>query len=218
MPRKGRSSDLFRKSGVFLLIGGIDVILQSGDILTLGFIVTSDQIAVYRISVVLAGILSLPLSAAGVYAMPKIAAATSLEEIDVVRGRCVWLARYCTILTIVCFLILVVSGDEIMALLYGEEFGAGYWVLLIFGASSCINVAMGLNRAMLTMLGFEQVVFKVMGICAVGNVVFNIPLILAFGIEGAAVGTATAVLCWNIWLHYECRKRFGSGVAIFSKG
>lgn len=201
----------------FIAIGGIDVLLQSVDILMLGTIANSEDVAVYRIGAVMAGLLSLPLSAASTHAMPRIAAAVGPEEVARMQRSCIQLARVSFAVTMLTLLSAFGLGRPVIELLFGAEYSGSFEIMLVLGVASVFNVMLGLNRLVLTSQGHERVVFRVLGWSSVINVALNAVLIMQYGAVGAAVATTVSVIVWNIWLHCECYRILGYSVAIFSR-
>jgi O-antigen/teichoic acid export membrane protein len=101
--------------------------------------------------------------------------------------------------------------------------GAGYWILGMFGngfvagyGPLCILViaylaqsALGLLSGLLNMTGAHRACATAHLVGAVGNIVLNAILIPVFGINGAALATATTVVLVNLWLLFLVRRRLG---------
>ena len=201
----------------FMMIGGIDVLLQSSDILMLGAITASEDVGIYKIGAVIAGLMSLPLSAASTYASPRIAAASTVSQIIALQSSCIYLARVSFAVTLIFLLTAIFFGRFAIETAYGKSYTDAFTITMFLGFGSTFNVMMGLNRAVLTMNGLEAVVFRVMGWSALFNIVLNAFFIVLFGAVGAAAATSATIVIWNIWLHFESRRALGYSVAIFSK-
>lgn len=211
------AANWYRSVLVFMMIGGIDILLQSVDILMLGAILSSDEVAIYRIGAVAAALLSMPLSAASTYATPQIAAALTIDDTIEMQRRCIFIAKISFGVTFTLLIVAVLLGRFVIEIAYGADYSGAYIVLIVLGFGSAANVMMGLNRAVLTMKGHEAAVFRVMGCSALINVVLNALAITHFGAVGAAVATSITVILWNVWLHFESYRALGYSVAIFSR-
>jgi O-antigen/teichoic acid export membrane protein len=62
---------------------------------------------------------------------------------------------------------------------------------------------------MLLMMGLEVDTAKGMAAGAVANIVLNAALIPRWGLEGAAVASATSMILWNVCLSVLAYKRLG---------
>lgn len=216
VPREVRTQWLWSTT-FFIAMGGTDALLQTADILMLGTISDSEDVAVYRIGALLAGLLSLPLSAASTHATPRIAAADGPEETAGMQGRCIQLARVSFAVTVVFLIAAIGLGRPVIELVFGTDYGDSFEIMLILCLASVFNVMMGLNRLVLTLKGYEGVVFRVLAWSSVLNVGLNAVLVAQYGAIGAAVATTVSVIVWNVWLHFECYRLLGYRVAIFSR-
>lgn len=201
----------------FMAIGGIDAILQNADILMLGGITGSEDVAIYRVGSLLAGLLTLPLSAASTHAAPRIASADTPASLANMQAQCIQLARTSFYATLLLLAAALAFGQTGIRLAFGAGFGDSYAILVILGLASVFNAIMGLNRLVLTMTGHERITFRVMGFAAILNIALNAIFIEHYGALGAASATAASVFVWNILLHYECHRSLGFGVAVFSR-
>lgn len=214
---KSRSKSRWLRSVVLLMtIGGIDVLLQSSDILMLGAIATNEDVAIYRVGAVLAGLLSLPLSAASTYASPRIASAKATNDKAELQRQCIHIARVSTAVTGALLAAALFFGGHAITFAYGQGFAESFTITLALGAGSIVNVLMGLNRAVLTMNGHETIVFRTMAWTSLVNVGLNAVAIFLFGAVGAAIATSLSVVIWNIWLHSACNRTLGYSVGVFS--
>jgi hypothetical protein len=107
-----------------MVIGGIDAVLQSSDILMLGTVMTSEGVAIYRIGAVIAGLLNLALSAASTYANPRIAAARTPEDIANLQSKCKHIALISFAVTIGFFIAALLFGRFAIKMAYGESLHA----------------------------------------------------------------------------------------------
>ncbi len=68
---------------------------------------------------------------------------------------------------------------------------------------------MGSVGPILTMTGHEYETAKISAIAAGLNIILNIALIPNWGIEGAAIATATSMIFWHIFLVILIYQRLG---------
>lgn len=208
----------WKKSFVaFAMIGGMDIMLQTTDILMLGAFSSSDQLAYYQIGSAIGGLLGLPLSASIVVVTSKIARSSSQSAHRRTQLLCISAARKAGLPVAVGCCALLIFGEKFIVLAYGQGYSDAYVVMAILSLSSFVNVLMGLNKLVLLMSGHERLVVMVTTATAFINIALNGLLISQFGSVGAAIATAASVCIWNIWLHYAVHYKVRFGVAIFSR-
>ena len=201
---------------LFSGIAGIDVILQSFDVLMIGAMSNTEEVGIYRVGAVLGGLMALPLAAISTYAAPHIAAADTSDAVIRMQQWCLRLALYSLLATICLLALSGTLGKMTIAWTFGEQFLEAYAVWMILGVASFFNSFFGLNRLVLMMTDNEGAVFKILAYAAALNIVLNIVLVKEFGVIGAAIATTLSVIFWNVWLHVELQRVNGFGVAVFS--
>jgi O-antigen/teichoic acid export membrane protein len=78
---------------------------------------------------------------------------------------------------------------------------------------------MGSVAQLLNMTGHERDMARGVVIAAISNIVLNAVLIPPFGMQGAAIATATTLLIWNYLLYRDVKYRLGiETIAITIKG
>ncbi len=210
-------STWLKSATILMLVGGVDVMLQTTDIILVGLVLGVNEVGQYRIGSVLAGILALPLSAATVYASPKIAASVTSKQVSETRRQCIRLARISLVATIVGIIICLLFGSSLILQVYGPDFMGALDILMALSFGIAVNVITGLNKAFLVMKGYELAVVRTLIVTAVINLSLSWAFLHLWGAVGAAVATSISVMLWNLALHVECRRKLGYGVSVFSK-
>jgi O-antigen/teichoic acid export membrane protein len=80
--------------------------------------------------------------------------------------------------------------------------------LLILVFSQLINTMSGSVGVILNMTGKEKVFRNILSIALVINITLNILLIPRFGIEGAAIASATSLVFWNLYSVYYVYREY----------
>jgi O-antigen/teichoic acid export membrane protein len=93
--------------------------------------------------------------------------------------------------------------------LFGNDFRSGYLTMLVVLTGIVLRSATLPVEYLLNMTGHHRDTMLVYAFSALANIVFNLVLIPAFGIIGAAIGTYTAMLGGNIVLYCLVQKRLG---------
>ncbi len=100
--------------------------------------------------------------------------------------------------------------------LFGPDFLEGYPVMMILVAGFLFRSAMGPSEFLLNMLGEQNACAVVLVFTAVLNIVLNLALIPVFGLNGAALATALALIATALLQYLVARRRLGIDVAIWS--
>jgi len=201
----------------FTLIGGVNIINQSTDIIMLGFLAPPSEVAVYRVGAVLAGFVSLGLGAVHTVIAPKIAKLYAQNDSEEIRRLGVRSAQFASLAAAIILPIYFVFGKNLIGLAFGPEYADAYLTLAILSAAHTFNAVMGLNSTLLSMTNNEGTVLKILSFAAIGNIALNALLISQFGSPGAAVATAITIIVWNTQMNLRCRKIFGFVPTAFSR-
>ena len=167
------------------------------DVLMVGFFLSSTAVGVYNVSVLLAGVLYVPLLAANQLFAPvasRLYAEGSIEELEAVYRA---VTRWIFTVSLLLAAVIAVFRIELLGL-FGPEFTAGSVVLLLFVASQLCNAATGPSGDLLMMTDHQYVVMINEWVFGVANVVLNIVLIQLIGFVGAAVASAGVLAVRNL--------------------
>lgn len=94
-------------------------------------------------------------------------------------------------------LLLFIFPEQILAI-YGTEFIAGKYALLLLTAGAFINSISGSVGYLLQMTGNHNLFLKIILISAIINVLLNAVLIPKYGINGAALASMISMAIWNL--------------------
>lgn len=207
-PERGGDANLRRMlatAGPLLVVTSMGLVVTWTDILMVGVFESVGEVAVYVVASRTARVLATSLAAGNAILEPRFALLYSegrLDEIGVLARRA---AAILAAVTLPGVLVLTVFRDQVLGL-FGEGFESGAAVLVILTLAQLVNVGAGAVGPILAMTGNEKPFqYAAMGAAAV-NVALNVLLIPTFGIEGAAVATASTVVAMNavaVWLIYR---------------
>lgn len=197
-----------------LLVAGIQTFLKQTDVIMLGILQDTTAAGIYSVMVRLSDLAMFGLLAANAMAAPMIAelyASGKRAELE----RVVQLAvRGSLAFMVLASIGLVLFGKAIVSL-YGEGFESGLVALYILLAGQIINASTGPVGFVVSMTGHQNKLALVQAVCAVLNIVLNALLIPRYGMQGAAIATATAMVCWKIWLLIFIRRAIGIRISPF---
>jgi O-antigen/teichoic acid export membrane protein len=91
------------------------------------------------------------------------------------------------------FLVMCFAPREIMTVLFGAPYAAGWLALVILAAGQLVNAGTGAVGALLVMTGHQNTWLKLSAVIFFANVVLVCALVPRWGLPGAALGTALAI-------------------------
>ena len=192
-----------------------NLIAKHIDLIIVGVLLGTTQAGIYSAVVTLVTLLEFGFEAANHVIAPSISEAHTQDNYhriqQVVRS---------SVLAIMIFaflaLVMVIVAGRLVLGLFGEEFLAGYNILLIMVFGKMINSLAGPVESLLMMTGNQRMVANIFGISAVIGIVSGIILTLVWGLEGAAIASITGVVLWNILMVTYAIRKTGIDPTIFS--
>jgi len=173
------------------------LLYNRADILMVGFFLSSSAVAVYNVSILIAGFLSFPLVAFNRLFMPiasRLYADNDFEELNEIFSI---VTRWAVTITLFLAIALFIYRTELLRI-FGNGFTSGGDVLLLFIIGQFINTAVGPSNNLLMVSGHQYLTMINHSALGVLNVVLNVIFIQEFGIIGAAAATATILGIVNI--------------------
>ena len=167
------------------------------DILIVGVLLTDAAVGIYNISVVLAGLLALPLTAFNQMFPPIASKLYHDNEADELESVYRTITRWIFTLSLFPALVVIVFPEEILSI-FGPEFVRGRYVLVLFAVAQLTNCAVGPSGFLLMMTDHQYLTLVNQLSSGVLNAVLNVVLILEFGFVGAAVATASVLAGINL--------------------
>jgi O-antigen/teichoic acid export membrane protein len=195
------------------LVSGMYLVNTQADTLMLGFLLDTTQAGIYVTASRVATLVGFGVLAVNSISAPMIASLYA-------QGRTKELQRMITVATwgITAFalpvcLSLILGGKEVLGL-FGSEFSNGYPALLILIIGQLVNALTGLVGSLMQMTGYQVITVQVIGGSAVANIILNLLLIPVWGMQGAAIATASTTIAWSIILTYFAWHRLGISATV----
>lgn len=198
----------------FAIMASIYVIHQKADILMLGWLGTTKDIGIFHVVSRCTDALLVFYNAMQSGFAPSVAKLhASGERVELQK----LISRSTRIVTLMtgCAALVLSAGSPWILSIFGAEFREGMAALLILAAAQLLNVALGPSGMVLNMIGGERVMlFSLLASVAV-NIGLNFLLVPRFGVTGAAIATATAVVSLGVVLAIAAKRKTGISVTIF---
>ena len=171
-------------------------IMQSVDIIILTAYEGFESIAYYSVAVKLATVTALALMSVIIVVAPKIAEIYSTNDFEKLNKLINDSARIIFVISIPVLIILFVFSDFMLGL-FGENYVLAREALLLLLGGQFFSSLCGPGAVYLNMTGKQKKLNTILILGLGINVILNLVLIPAYGIEGAAVATLISMIFWN---------------------
>jgi O-antigen/teichoic acid export membrane protein len=192
----------------FMLMGGMNIILDQTDLLVIGIFLGPEDAAIYAAGARVAAQTVFLLTAADVVIAPLVAEYSAAGRVQELQRALTLSARGVLVFAVGVALVLIVFGRPILGL-FGDAFRAGYAPMVTLVVAKLINALTGSVGMVMNMTGHQRVSATIIGTCAALNLVLNLLLTPRFGLQGAAIATAISIASWNIAMGLFVRYRLG---------
>lgn len=191
-----------------LFFSGMQVINAQADTIMLGAMKGAELTGIYAVAKRGAEFIAFFLIAVNAALAPTIASLYAAGDMERLQRVITKSARVVLSLSLPVALVLIFFGYWFL-LLFGQDFTRGDTALAILCAGQIINAAMGSVGLVLIMTAYGTDAAMGIGISAILNIVLNAILIPLWGLEGAAVATASSMMVWNLLLAVQVYRRLG---------
>lgn len=200
---------LWRAVAIPLAISGVtSVILTRCDVLFVGAMMTSTEVAYYSAAAKLAFVLNLGLWSLNAIATPFFAEAYHQQNYRHLQKIVSYVTCTALAVTLMPASIFWFGGHWVLGL-FGPEYTQVFPVLICLSAAHILNVACGpVGPLMMTTGGHREYAYTMGIVCAI-NVIATPLAILSHGMMGAAVVNLVTMILWNFTLTYLVYRRLG---------
>jgi len=208
--------DWLRTALPLLVVDGATIAMSRVDLLIVGLTLSAAQTGVYAAVARAASLVSFVLYAVNAVTAPRIAPLHRAGDRAGLQ-RLVTLATALSLsLALGMALGMIVFAGPLLRL-FGAEFVRGREALIILTLGHFANAATGPVNELLHLTVHQ----RAGGVIALGGVALSVALNLAliprWGIEGAAVGTALAMVAQNVALYLFVRRKLGINTLAFGR-
>lgn len=188
-----------------LLSNSLFLVMNWTDILMLSGFKTATDVGIYNTSLKIASISTIVLIGINTIAMPKYA---ELKNEHLRFRKFVKQTTFLIILSSLPIFIGIMLFPDILLGIFGNEFIVGKTTLLILAVGMFFSAISGSTVHILNMTGQEKIVQNILLISAGFNFILNFILIPIYGINGAAIATASTTIFWNLTTQWFIYKKF----------
>jgi len=224
LPQEARSAradygnrNWLKKALPFAIFAGTGLLQSKADILMLGMLAEPRDVGIYGVVLRLTAVIGLTLTIVNRTVRPYFSEMYTDDEPEKLQ----WLVSLCILvvspITILVSSVLIFFGPQLLSL-FGTEYVVGYGILLIILGGRIVAALAGPVGVFMIMTDQEGVASRIEGAAAFANVVLNGVLIPYFGVEGAAIATATTLAARNIAFAYIVWTRHGINATVLNPG
>lgn len=201
-------SDLLKMSVPVLMAGAVSVINNKVDQYMVGFWCGSNKVAVYSMAMNIGKVSSFALVAINSFFAPYISDYYSSGQKEKLKDMYSRTTRWAILFSALILGFVSIFSFDIMEVI-GEEYVYGSVVLIIVAAGELFNSMVGSVGYLNTMTGKANYMFVASFSSVLLNIYANYRLIPQYGIFGAAIASAGAVVLCNllnfIFMYYNLR-------------
>jgi O-antigen/teichoic acid export membrane protein len=198
------------------LIEGVSFLLTSSDVVVVGIFLEPHDVAIYFAAaktMSLVHFINFSVKAASGPRFSSIIAGGTRSDL---AAAAIDAARWTFWPALAVGLTVLAAGHFLLSL-FGAAFTAGYILMAILLAGILAKALVGPAETLLMMAGKQNICALLYAGALVASVGLNVLLIPRFGIEGAAVATATAMGVEAVLLHLAVRRALGIALFAFAK-
>lgn len=174
-------------------------IISWTDTLMLGYFRTPEVVGLYNGASPLAQLIPFTLVSMGFIYVPIASQLYSRSQMPEMRRIYKILTKWIFSVSFPIFLILFLFPETVLDSFFGTNYIRAGLALRILAVGFMFHSFVGMNGLSLTVIGKSRLVMYGSLIGASGNVILNIVLIPRWGIEGAAIASATSYMLFNIF-------------------
>lgn len=184
--------------------------------IVLGILGTDEQLAAMRVAERGGQFVIMSLTLVNMVIAPYIVRAHQDGDKEALQSLARRSARGSFFLALPVALILVLFGETLVAIAFGESYAKiSYWPIVIICLGQLSNVFFGSVGYLLSMSGYEREALKGQAVSVVVSTVACTVLVPFYGAVGAAAGVSAGILTWNILLCLMVRRHLGINSAAY---
>jgi len=198
-----------------LMTASMTFIIGQTGVIMLGIFRPEAEVGYYAIAVRLATLTAFILNAVNSMAGPKFSELYHSNKMDELFHVAKKSAKLIFWVTAPILLALFFIGKLVITLLYGEDFTAAYWPMVLLVIGQFVNSISGATGLFMNMTGNQTVFRNFVFIAALVNIGLNTILTPNYGLYGAAIAGMVSLIIWNIATLLYIKIKFGNTTGYF---
>lgn len=207
----------WNKSLFYFAVMSIAVVINDHlSILVLGFLHSTTEVGLFKISIQFSLIVIFGLNAINSIIGPKIASLYAKNKNIELQELLSYSVKVSFIYALVILVIIFFVGKPLIILFFGDFYQNAYIPLLVLCFGQFFNVCFGSVGWIVNMTGKEDFAAKVLLLSLIINLVFSLILVPNFGSVGAAIAVSVSLLFWNVCLYLFIVRNLKLNPSIFN--
>lgn len=190
----------------FMWLGMLYLLNNRTDLIMLGTLRGAHDAGIYAVAARAGELVTFFLLAANMVLAPRIARLHTEGDLARLQRLLSAATRRVFLLSAPLAVLFIVAAHPLLHYLYGAAYAEGAIALQILAGAQLVNVFAGSTGTVLNMTGHERLSMWGVGLSVLLNIALNAALIPFFGVQGAAMATATSLVAWNLLLWYWVRR------------
>lgn len=197
-----------------LAMSGFHLIITQIDTIMIGMFMGTENAGFYTAASRISVLITFGIASVNAVVAPMIAQYFAQQKLRELQNLVSIAAKGILFFALSTSVILLVFGEKILGW-FGSGFSVAYLSLAILLFGQLIDSLAGSVGYLMTMTGHQREMMIVVGGCAMLNIVLNTILIPMFGLEGAAIATATTIAMWNAILVWRVKSNLNINSTAF---
>lgn len=207
-PDAPASREFWRFTGPRALTNVLQMLMQRFDIVLVGALAGATEAAVYAAATRFIVVGQLGTNALTTAAQPQLAGRLSAGEYTAANELYQASTGWLMLVTWPMYLTMILFGKPLL-LVFGHGYTAGHTAILLIACSMLVSTGLGIVDTVLAMAGRTSWNLVNAGLALTINIVLDVLLIPKYGIVGAAIGWAVAIIARNVAAVLQVGLRLG---------
>ncbi|WFU08422.1 lipopolysaccharide biosynthesis protein [Rhizobium sp. CB3090] len=190
------------------LVEGVGYLLTNSDVVVVGIYLDPAEVAVYFAAAKIMALVHFISFAVKAAIGPRFAAIIAENDREKLAAFATEAARWTFFPALAVGLVVFAAGQFLLSL-FGAAFTEGQVVIAILLAGVLAKALVGPAEMLLLMADRQMLCVYLYAAALIANIGLNVALIPHFGIEGAAIAAASAMMVEAMLLHFAVRRALG---------
>lgn len=190
--------ELFSFSWPLVFVGVLTLIMGLTDTLMLGYFKSAYDVGIYNAALPTASLIGIVAGSFAIIFVPVISELYSKDKIEELRKTYSAVTKWIVSLVFPGFLLMFLFSGPILRILWGSEYVIGATALSILAFGYLVSACAGLSSGVISAFGRTKLFLIISFVGASANFALNLYLIPLYGINGAAVATASSIIVTSI--------------------
>lgn len=197
------------------IIEGFGYLLTNADVVIVGFYLDPDEVGIYFAAAKTMALVQFVFFSVKAAAAPRFSTLVAENNLTGLARFAGEMARWGFWPSLGVGMVMLATGQFLLSL-FGSAFTAGYPLMAILFCGYLAKSAVGPGEVLLTMTGKQRLCAWLYAVALATNLSLNMVLIPLYGLTGAAMAAAGAMMMEALLLHVAVRRTLGIVLFVFA--